>query len=245
MTAMARRLGLGAPQGIDLPGEQPGFMPTQAWKLKRLGVPWQKGETLIAGIGQGFMTATPLQLAVMCARVANGGKRVVPTLRRETVAGALSADEAVAEAMAGPPAPPEEEAPELGLPPAALAFVREAMSAVINEPGGTAHGSRIAEAGFSMAGKTGTSQVRRISKAERITGVLKNEERPWRDRDHALFVGFGPVEAPRYAVCVVVEHGGGGSAVAAPIARDMIHAALKRDATPSTASAADRKGGQG
>ena len=93
---------------------------------------------------------------------------------------------------------------------------------------GTAHRVAIREAGMEMAGKTGTSQVRRISKAERAAGVIRNEDLPWERRDHALFIGYAPVHAPRYAVAVLVEHGGGGSAVAAPIARDVILAAQMR-----------------
>ena len=103
------------------------------------------------------------------------------------------------------------------------------MDAVLNAPKGTARSSRINENGMEMAGKTGTAQVKRISKHERDTRVLKNEERPWKDRDHALFVAYAPVKRPRYAVAVVVEHGGGGSAVAAPIARDIMLEALRRD----------------
>ncbi len=103
------------------------------------------------------------------------------------------------------------------------------MVAVVNSPMGTAYRARIREKGFTMGGKTGTVQVRRISKAEREQGVRKNRDLPWQQRDHALFVGFGPVNAPRYAVSVVVEHGGGGSSTAAPIARDILAEVQRRD----------------
>jgi penicillin-binding protein 2 len=106
------------------------------------------------------------------------------------------------------------------------------MVDVVNNPqGGTAWGSRITDKRFAMGGKTGTSQVRRITLAERDRGVKKNEDRPWRERDHALFVGFAPVEAPRYVVSVIIEHGGGGSKAAAPIARDVLLEAQRRDSS--------------
>ena len=119
--------------------------------------------------------------------------------------------------------------PQISVSQTNLATVLAAMNAVTNGEHGTARESRIKEAGFEMGGKTGTSQVRRISLAERATGVLKNENLPWNQRDHALFVGFAPVNNPRYAICVVVEHGGGGSHVAAPIARDILLECQKRD----------------
>jgi penicillin-binding protein 2 len=103
------------------------------------------------------------------------------------------------------------------------------MAGVVNAGNGTARSSAIREAGFEMGGKTGTSQVRRITRAERAKGVWKNEDLPWERRDHALFVGYAPVHAPRYAVAVIIEHGGGGSKVAAPVARDVLLAAQKLD----------------
>jgi len=217
IAGMARRLGLGQPVGIDISGEKPGFIPTKDWKRATLGVPWQEGETLVAGIGQGFILTTPLQLAVMTARIANGGKAVVPHVAQE---------------IPGPDGMeprPQATFESLGIKTAHLDFIRDAMNAVVNEPGGTAGRSRLREPGLSMAGKTGTAQVRRISREERLRGVIKNEDLPWDRRDHALFVAFGPVETPRYAVAVVVEHGGGGSRAAAPVARDIMREALLRD----------------
>ncbi len=211
----ANKLGLGHALGIEVPGERDGLIPTRGWKLAMTGVKWQKGETLIAGIGQGFILATPLQLAVMTARVANGGYAVKPRL----IQGGLE-DPSVG-----------LELPSIGISEASLKLVREGMTRVTNHPRGTAFRSRIRHKGMEMAGKTGTSQVRRISKHERETRVLKNEERPWIERDHALFVGYAPLDNPRYAVAVVVEHGGGGSKVAAPIARDLLIETQKRDPT--------------
>lgn len=219
---MARRFGFGTPTGIDIEGEEDGLVPSREWMRRRHGRPWHQGETLLSGIGQGYLLTTPLQLAVMTAQIANGGFRVRPTL----IARQPSA---------------ERPAPEsLGLSAASLSFVQRAMDMVSNSPRGTAYRARIREPGMAVAGKTGTVQVRRITEAERRTGVLKNEELPWKERDHALFVGFAPVDAPRYAVAVVVEHGGGGSSTAAPVARDVLAEALKHDPDRDRAPAVGR-----
>jgi penicillin-binding protein 2 len=219
MSAMAKRLGLGQSLDFDVPGERSGLIPTREWKQATIGVPWQLGETLVSGIGQGYVLATPLQLAVMTSRLINGGLAVKPRL---TLAppGVDPADE-----------PPHDFKP-LGLSETARRIVIQGMVEVVNNPqGGTAWGSRITEKRFAMGGKTGTSQVRRITLAERDRGVKKNEDRPWRERDHALFVGFAPVDAPRYVVAVIIEHGGGGSKAAAPIARDVLLEAQRRDSS--------------
>jgi penicillin-binding protein 2 len=206
IASMARRLGLGSATGIDLPGEKAGLVPDRLWKEANRGERWQAGETLIVSIGQGFMLATPLQLAVMTARLVGGGSAVVPHLIKET-------DEGFKE---------QTELPSLGFRERNLDIILKAMNAVCNDKRGTAFGARIADKGKEMGGKTGTSQVRRISMAERAAGIVSNEDRPWRFRDHALFVGYAPTTNPRYAVAVVVEHGGGGSKTAAPIARDIL-----------------------
>jgi penicillin-binding protein 2 len=159
--------------------------------------------------------ASPLQLAVMCARIASG-RAVSPRLVR----------------MVNDQEQPVPEAPPLDIPPEYLAAVRKGMHEVVNGEHGTAKSSRIVEPTMVFAGKTGTSQVRNISKAERESGVISNDDLPWNRRDHALFVGFAPYDAPRYAVAVVVEHGGGGSTAAAPIARDIILRCLS-DSLPS------------
>jgi penicillin-binding protein 2 len=219
ISEMAERLGLGVPSEIELPGEKKGLMPTRAWKRAAKGSAWTLGETLISGIGQGYMTVTPLQLAVMCARIANGGRAVKPRLTHMVVPH---------DGEAALPEPPREFE-DLGISPFSLEVVQKGMIGVTNAPGGTAFKARIKEQAFAMAGKTGSVQVRRISKHERETRVLKNEERPWHERDHALFVGYAPVNDPRYACAVVVEHGGGGSTAAAPIARDVLLEVQKRD----------------
>ena len=226
IAAMATRFGLGTKTGIELPSEKGGVIPTRAWKKALIGTAWQQSETLISGIGQGFILTTPLQLAVMTARIANGGKAVLPRLIR-----AAEVDG-------------KEEEPvfkDLGISKRSLDVVREGMNRVTNVQQGTAYRARISEEGMEMSGKTGTAQVRRISKAERDTRVLKNHERPWRERDHALFVGYAPSDNPRYAVSVIVEHGGGGSKVAAPIARDLLLTTQKRDPANRTLAPAAAK----
>jgi penicillin-binding protein 2 len=209
---MARRMGLGEKLGFDVPGEGGGLIPDSAWKQKRYKQKWQQGETIISAIGQGYMLATPLQLATMTARLANGGQAVKPVLVRSI----------------------EEEGnkipdwPETGFYRPHLDLVRKGMIAVVNDQRGTAYGSHIAEAPYSMAGKTGTSQVKRITLAQRDAGI-KNERLPWKFRHHALFVGYGPVADPKYVTAVIVEHGVGGARTAAPIARDIMLAVQKRD----------------
>jgi len=203
--AMAKRFGMGSKTGIDLPHEHAGLVPGRAWKFATEGKSWQQGETLIASIGQGYMLTTPLQLAVAVARIANGGKKIVPHLLK-------------------PSGSEREDWPNLDLDSDHLSFVQDAMTAVVNEQIGTAYSARIIdEKGvMSMAGKTGTAQVKHISESEREEGLASMEDTPWKERDHALFMGFGPVENPRYAVAVVVEHGGSGAHTAAPIARDIL-----------------------
>ncbi len=217
IAAMAQRFGFGERLDIELPGEKPGLVPTRDWKLANIGEPWQGGETLIVGIGQGYLLSTPLQLAVMVARIANGGIAVQPSLLAEAIRG-------------GRPLAQERAAfPPMGLSPGHLDIVREGMLKVVNDPKGTAYRARIEEPALAMAGKTGSVQVRRISEREHRTGVIKNEDRPWEERDHALFVAYAPLERPRYGVAVVVEHGGSGGGVAAPIARDILREAQRRD----------------
>ena len=220
LAAMARRFGFGEVLGLDIPGERPGLIPSREWKLATTGTAWQQGETLIAGIGQGSVLATPLQLAIMVARLVTG-RAVVPRLVRAE--GPMS--------QGGDPQPPEF--PPLGVNPRILALVLDGMNAVVNEPGGTAYAARITEPGFAMGGKSGTSQVRHVSEYERRRGGRRSTQIPWKDRDHALFIAFAPVGAPRYVCATVVEHGGasggGGSAVAAPMCRDVLREAQRRD----------------
>lgn len=222
---MGRRLGLGMRHDLPMSAITEGIMPDKAWKLERWGQEWRVGDTINASIGQGYVLASPLQLTVMTARLATG-RAIVPRLVR---------------AIGGKPVD-MPEAPSLDLDPAGLRSIREGMFEVMNTQRGTAFSSRIADETMVLAGKTGTSQVRNISAAERARGVVSNDQLPWNRRDHALYVGYAPFDNPRYAVTVVVEHGGGGSAVAAPIARDAILRALHGDIPPLTAYPASQRG---
>ena len=204
--AMAQRFGMGQKLKVDLPHERSGFVPSRAWKQANKHQAWQQGETLVAAIGQGYMLTSPLQLAIMAARIANNGLAVMPHVARK---------------IGDQPTAPETW-PSLGLDPRHLNLVRQGMIAVVNSPTGTAYAARIMKEGFEMAGKTGSAQVRHISEAEHKEGVTKNEALPWKERDHALFAGFAPVDNPRYAIAVIVEHGGSGAHEAAPIARDIL-----------------------
>lgn len=207
IAAMAEKMGLGQKLLPDLPGESAGVVPTKLWKEGAIGEPWQIGETLIAGIGQGYLLATPLQLATMTARIANGRQAVTPNI--------VAADRA-------PFAP-------LGVSQDILALAKHGMYQVMEGEKGTARKSQLKDERWKMVGKTGTAQVRRITRAERESGVLKNEDLEWRSRDHALFVAYAPHDKPRYAISILIEHGGSGSTAAAPVARDILEQTLKLD----------------
>lgn len=218
ITAMAQRLGLGVQFDLPLTSVARGLTPTRDWKQANRGTAWMIGDTVNSAIGQGFVLASPLQLAVMTARLATG-RAVMPRL--------LKSIDGVEQATG--------HGADLGLNENHLREVRKAMYAVSNHNRGTAFGSRIIDAAFRMAGKNGTSQVRDISASERASGVVRNSDLPWQRRDHALFVDFAPFDNPRIAVAVVVEHGGGGSTAAAPIARDITLQALHGGTPPLSA----------
>jgi penicillin-binding protein 2 len=195
-----------------------GLTPTKEWKQRVRGKEWVIGDTVNASIGQGFVLSSPLQLAVMTARLATG--RAISPRLVNTIDGI---------------AQPTGLGENLGINENNLRKIRKAMFEVSNSRRGTAYGSRIIEDAFRMAGKTGTSQVRNISAAERARGVTRNTDLPWKRRDHALFVNFAPYDNPEIAVSVVVEHGGGGSTAAAPIARDVTLQALYGEDPPLAA----------
>ncbi|MDE2007910.1 MAG: penicillin-binding protein 2, partial [Rhodospirillales bacterium] len=212
IAAMGHRLGLGTSLPIDLPLQARGLIPTRAWRRAH-GHPWVLGDTAISGIGQGFVQVTPLQLATYAARIATG-RAVVPR---------------VARAIGGTDLPGGSPAdfPLLDIPEPALEAVRGGMQAVVNTQQGTAWAARLPPAlGVQMAGKTGTAQVAGISQAARDRGVVHTSKLPWRLRPNALFVAFAPFDAPRFAASVVVAHGNEGVEAAAPVARDLIAAAL-------------------
>ncbi len=228
---MARQLGFGRAFPLDVPGQAAGIVPDQAWWASKRNEPWPAGMTLNTAIGQGDLLVTPLQLAVMVSRLANGGRAVEPRLVRDGLGR------------------PEPGAARLDLPADGVARTLDAMVAISNEAGGTALRSgdlglvrhpvsgRMVDVAAAppgservrMGGKTGTAQVRIITAGERATRVKKNDELDWKLRDHAWFVCFAPADKPRYAAVVLIEHGGNGSSVAAPIARDIVRATLLRD----------------
>ncbi len=212
VASVANRLGIGVDLGIELPNAKRGLMPTRGWRMAQ-GKPWNVGDTISCGIGQGYIQTTPLQLAVYTARLATG-RAVRPHLTR-TLGGVLQ------------PGSLPGDYPELGMPERALQIMRDGMWAVVNE-GGTAGRARLPDTPVQMAGKTGSTQVRSVSRAQRERG-FKSEKLPWEFRPHALFVCYAPYDAPRYAVSVIVEHGNAGSAAAAPIGRDIMIDALARD----------------
>src|SRR5437868_13434253 len=212
LQAGARRLGLGQPTGLEIPGERSGFIPDRYWKQATFRQPWQLGETLVAGIGQGYIPATPLQLCVLAARIASG-MQVAPRLVHSLGAQML----------------PRPAVEPVGFSQDALDALRDAMNGVANEPGGTAYPWRITDPALAMAGKTGTAQVRVITPEERLHGVRSNESLPWNLRDHGLFIGFAPASRPRYACAVVIEHGGLNSHPHVQIARDALALAQSRD----------------
>ncbi len=213
IAAMANRLGLGVKLDIELPGTRTGFIPTRGWRIKQ-GKAWNIGDTIVSGIGQGYMQLTPLSLATYTARLATG-RAVQPHLTR-SIGGILQ------------PGSKAEDWPSLGIPERELHAVRDGMFAVVNDPSGTAPLARLPMPNVQMAGKTGSVQVRNVTREQRENGY-KSDNLPWEFRPHALFVCFAPFDAPRYAVALVVEHGNAGAAAAAPVARDIMMDVLTRD----------------
>ncbi|HET6235786.1 MAG TPA: penicillin-binding protein 2 [Acetobacteraceae bacterium] len=219
IAAVAHQFGLGIDLPVDLPGGRPGLIPTREWRIGQ-GGHWNIGDTVVSGIGQGYIQVTPLQLATYVARVATG-RAVQPHLTRN-LGGVLQ--------RGARPA----DWPGLVMPVRDLQMVREGMWAVVNEQGGTAPQARLPDPKVQLAGKTGSSQVRRVSREQREDTNFDSAKLPWEFRPHALFVAFAPYDAPRYAVSVVIEHGNAGAAAAAPVARDIMIDTLGRDPSNRT-----------
>ncbi|WP_238996969.1 penicillin-binding protein 2 [Entomobacter blattae] len=207
-------LGLATRLPIELPHSQVGLIPTPEWR-KRHGHHWNGGDTIVSGIGQGFVHVTPLQLATYAARIATG-RAVDPHLVR-AVDGNVSDKEK------------PDYWPELPFPVQDLDVIRQGMYAVVNEARGTAPKARLNLPGIQMAGKTGSAQVRRVSRALRESGHFNSQNLPWEYRPHALFICYAPYDAPRYALSVVIEHGNAAAQVAAPMARDIMRETLLKD----------------
>lgn len=218
IVSVADRLGFGKLTGVELKGEKNGLLPSRAWKETARGDSWRMGDTLNLSIGQGFLNATPVQLARMITIVAGGG-----------------ADKQLTLIKTKPDENQSSQTTSLGFSKAHLKWVYQGMDKVVNEKNGTAYASRFNYKGQKMAGKTASTQVRRITLKERQEGVKSQDELPWKYRDHALFVAFAPTDNPRYAVAVVVEHGGGGAKAAAPIASKMLREALRLEDEDQTA----------
>ncbi|WP_102225478.1 penicillin-binding protein 2 [Acidimangrovimonas sediminis] len=217
MSAMAHELGVGVRHDLPMSAIAEGLAPTKEWKRRVHKQDWLIGDTVNAAIGQGFVLASPLQLAVMAARMATG-----TALQPRLVRSVDSIDQ------------PRTPAPPLGLHPFALDGIRSGLFSVVNGSHGTARTARIETDGMTMAGKTGSSQVWSITAADRARGVIKNEDLPWNRRDHGLFVAYAPYDNPRYALSVVIEHSG-GSHPAALMARDIMLQTLYGGTPPLTA----------
>ena len=221
ISEMAARLGFGSLTGIDLIGEKAALLPTRQWKEENRHDSWRIGDTLNLSIGQGFLNATPIQMAKMAAQIANDGHKITPHLiQKENETGAGDS---------------------LNLKPAHLKMIQSGMASVMNEEGGTGYGSRFNLNGQKMAGKTASTQVRRITLKEREEGIKSQDELAWEHRDHGIFVGFAPLNKPKYAIAVVVEHGGGGARSAAPIASKILKEAIRLDMTSPTSFSTEDK----
>ena len=201
---MLKKLGLSANINLELNELRRGLIPSKKWKLDVKGTRWTPGETINASIGQGYMLSNPIELVTMVARIANSESLVEPTLLKNK----------------------NKKFAKLNINKNHLNYIKNAMSDVVNSEFGTAYKSKLKKQNVKMAGKTGTVQVVRISEDEREKGIIKNKDREWKKRDHALFVGYAPLEKPKYSICVIVEHGGSGSTAAAPIAKDVMEKLL-------------------
>ncbi len=236
LSETAKKFGLGQPVLEGFLEEKNGLVPNTKWKRKNIGKSWYLGETLHAGIGQGYWQTSPLQLCLMTAQIANGGYKIKPriilndeeeskfkNLDQFLFDKKLFSDDTVSlyEFIA------KFRYKSLFRNPENIKFVHDALFGATNEPMGTSYRSRLTKKEFIFAGKTGTSQVRRFTEEQRELEV-KNEDLPYEQRDHALFVAFAPYAEPRYAISVLVEHGGSGSRSAAPIAKKVIKKVMER-----------------
>ena len=239
----AKKFGLGNKvlDGI-FPNEKVGLVPSTKWKKNTLGRGWVLGETLITGIGQGYIQTTPIQLCLMTAQLANGGFKIYPKITvSEKIETLDTIKNKISEKIS------EREKDQLGIIKASekffkpkideyqplfrnqenVKFVLEAMFASTNELYGTSYSSRYDDKKYQFAGKTGTSQIKKITEEQRELD-LKTSEIPYEERDHALYVAYGPYKNPRYAVSIIVEHGGSGSVTAAPIAKKLFKLIIDR-----------------
>ena len=197
---VAKDFGLGKIYPVEIKNQKKGIIPSKRWKKENLNQKWYGGETLIAAIGQGYVLTTPLQLAVMTSRIASGGRKIIPSVIKSSSHNEFELMKKYTDE---------------------IKIIKKAMFKVVNEKKGTAYKSKAKK--FTFSGKTGTSQVKKITIAERESEKFRNIEIEWKNRDHALFVGYMPDKNPQYAISVVIEHGGSGASTAAPIARDIFN----------------------
>ena len=229
LSITAKNFGLGKKVLENFAEEKSGIVPNTKWKKENIGRGWVLGETLISGIGQGYFQSTPIQLCLMMAQLANGGHEIKPRIvddkyklveiinawREEFINRSKDIDFN------------NSKIRKLYRNKENIKFVLDALYGATNEPLGTSYKSRLIKKKYIYAGKTGTSQIRRITAEEREL-KLKNEDLPYEKRDHALFIAFAPYKNPRYSISVVIEHGGSGSSGAAPIAKKVIKKVLER-----------------
>ncbi len=234
LAATAEKFGLGKKVLQDYNEEKAGVVPNTKWKIKELGKNWYIGETLHSGIGQGYFLTTPLQLTLMTAQIANGGFKIQPRIlvNASTEVGNLQKYLNHKNSSPGNVMSLDDQIFNFGLKPLFrnqenINLVKEAMFAATNEVGGTSYRSRHTDKRYAFAGKTGSSQIKRFTSEQREAEV-KQENIAYLSRDHAWFVAFAPVSNPRYAISVLVEHGGSGSKAAAPLAKKIIKKVLER-----------------
>ena len=234
LSETAKNFGLGKKVLRDFSEERSGVVPSTSWKKKYIGQNWYLGETLHSGIGQGYFQSTPIQLCLMTAQIANGGFEIKPRIIFDKEKNNLKEYLKFKNENPDQPLPQDLLVSNFNLKPLFknqenIEIIKEAMYSSTNEPGGTSYRSRLDDTRFTFAGKTGSSQIKKFTEAQREAEV-KQESLDYKDRDHALFIAYAPVSDPKYAISVVVEHGGSGSKSAAPIAKQVIKKVLERDA---------------
>ena len=207
---VCKRFGLGKEVFDIFYEEAKGVVPNKTWKKEMLGESWMVGETLSAGIGQGYFLTSSAQLSLALAQIVNGGKKILPSIivGKDKANSKISYDSRIIANLNY------------------LEIVKQSLFKATNMLGGTSYGSRVV-GDLKMGGKTGTSQVRTISAKEREVGIIKNKDLPWEERDHGLFIGYGPTENPLYALSIIIEHGGSGSGAAAPLAKEIFEYIFK------------------
>ena len=210
LSETAKKFGLGKKVFNNLfENEKNGLIPNTQWKKNALGQSWLLGETMITGIGQGYIQTTPIQLCLMTAQIANGGYKIYPKLE-------INNNENETDKFT-----------PLFKDSRNIKIIQNAMFSSTNEVMGTSYRSRIKDPKYQFAGKTGTAQVKRITKQDRELD-LKTFEIPYAERDHAMYIAFGPFKSPRYAISIIIEHGGSGGSVAAPLAKKLFKLIIDR-----------------